>query len=302
LGDGSASSDPEPTHVYPDPGDYQIDLLVISDNGCRDSAVAPVRVIPAPLVDFGTQDVCLGFETQFVDLSTPVTGSIVQYDWSFGDGGSSNDQSPLYIYSSPGWFDVTLTVTSDSGCQTRLIRDDAIQIYPPPVAQFIDNAYEASDIYPVVNFTNLTGALGTYAWDFGDGYFSNEYSPAHEYDTVGQYEVQLIAIDQNGCVDTIIRRIDIRPTSNVYVPNSFTPNGDLKNDVFRVYTYNVANVSADIFDRWGLLIYHWDGLTGGWDGNVDGNAVQNDVYVYRIVTTDVNGKREERVGRVSVVR
>jgi len=128
------------------------------------------------------------------------------------------------------------------------------------------------------------------------------YSPVHTYDTVGAYEIVLIAIDLNGCVDTLRRGIDIRPTSNVYIPNTFTPNGDSKNDIFRAYTYNVVSVQGDIYDRWGLPIYHWDGLNSGWDGSVDGNAVQNDVYVYRIVTTDVNSKRQEHIGRVSIVR
>jgi gliding motility-associated-like protein len=254
------------------------------------------------MADFETQDVCFGLESPLSDLSSSPTGSIVSYSWNFGDGRTSTDQNNLHQYAAPGFYQVSLTVTTDSGCVNTLVRPNALQVYAPPPASFLDNAVLASDIYPIVNFTNQTGTLGTYSWDFGDGALSTEYSPTHEYASIGIYEVQMIAIDLNGCVDTLLRSIEIRPTSNVYIPNSFTPNGDLKNDLFQVYTYNVVSVNSQIFDRWGLEIFTWDGVSGGWDGTIEGQPVQNDVYVYRIVTTDVNNKREVHVGHVSLVR
>lgn len=302
FGDGTIATSSNPDHVYSADGYYQIDLRVTSEHGCLDSTVGLIRIVPRPIAEFATQNVCQGTQTQMTDLSYPVTGSIVSYNWTFGDGQTSGDQNPIHLYRNPGWYQVSLTVLSDSGCTTTLTRPNAVQIYANPDAHFGNNANLASDIYPIVNFTNQTAALGTYTWHFGDGATSNEYSPTHEYAEIGFYDVELYVIDENGCVDTIAERIEIRPTSNVYIPNSFSPNGDLRNDFFKTYSYNVVSVRAQIFDRWGLQIYEWDGLEGGWDGKVKGSPAQADTYVYRIVTTDVNNKQEVHIGHVSLVR
>ncbi len=302
FGDGGVDVQSNPEHIYSTPGFYPITLLVTSDQGCQDVTDGLIRIVPLPTADFETQDVCYGFETPLTDLSQTTTGSIVSYSWNLGDGTTSTDQNVTHIYQRPGYFDVSLTVTTDSGCVITVIRPNALNVFPPPPISFGDNASSASDIYPIVNFTNNTTTLGTYTWDFGDGSYSSDYSPTHEYAQVGVYEVQLIAVDLNGCVDTLVRRIEIRPTSNVYIPNAFSPNGDLKNDLFQVFSYNVSSITGQVFDRWGLQIYEWKGVNSGWDGTVDGAPVQSDVYVYRVVTTDVNNKREVHVGHVSLVR
>jgi len=302
FGDGNIGTLPSPSHTYSDQGEYPIHLLISSNHGCKDSTNAMIRIIPRPLVDFNTESACQGTSVQLTSLASPVTGSIVQYNWNFGDGMSSGDQDPLHFYSYSGWYEVSLSVVTDSGCTTTLSRPNALEIYRAPDALFTSSAEQASDIYPLINFVNGTGSQGTYLWDFGDSTFSTEYSPTHMYASVGAYDVQLIAIDMNGCVDSIYQRVEIRPSSTIYIPNAFTPNGDRKNDQFKVYTYNVVKLEAQVFDRWGLKVYEWDSLDGGWDGVVKGNPVQADVYVYRVSTVDVNNKRETRVGHVSLVR
>ncbi len=302
FGDGESGMVQSPSHTYDDPGHYPVNLLIASNHGCRDSIDGVIRIIPRPVADFSTENDCEGYPIQLTDLSYPVTGSIVQYLWSFGDGSTSVDQSPVHLYSSPGWYEVALTVVTDSGCATTLSRPNALQIYDAPDALFSSTDSEASDLYPLVNFNNQTGSQAFYYWNFGDGTTSQDYSPSHMYPGIGVYDVQLIAIDFNGCVDSILSRVEIRPTSTIYIPNAFTPNGDKRNDQFRIYTTNVVTLEAQIFDRWGLKVYEWNNLEGGWDGVVEGDPVQADVYVYRVSTVDVNNKRETRIGHVSLVR
>ena len=215
---------------------------------------------------------------------------------------SSTDQNPTHTYSSAGWFQVSLTATTDSGCISTLVRPNALKIYALPNAQFITNANESSDIFPQVNFFNQTSAQGIYFWNFGDGATSTDYSPTHLYATTGAYDVQLLTIDQNGCIDSTLLRIEIKPTSNVYIPNAFTPNGDTNNDFFKVYSYNVKDMKVQIYDRWGLKIIEWDSPLGAWDGRIDGSPAQADVYVYRVATVDINDKREVFIGHISLVR
>jgi gliding motility-associated-like protein len=302
LGDGSTSILPNPSNIYTDAGNYPVHLLVTSEHGCADSTDAIMRIAPRPVVDFQTENDCLGFPVDFTDMSNALTGPIVSYSWRFGDGNTSDQQNPQHLYYSSGWFEVSLTATTDSGCSSTLERSNALQIYQPPYANFSSNASVADDIYPLVNFYNQTGVSGQYFWNFGDGDTSTVYSPTHLYAEIGKYDVQLIAIDQKGCIDSTIIRIEIKPSSNVYIPNAFTPNGDSENDLFQVYSYNVKSMAVQIYDRWGIKIKEWQDVSGAWDGKVDGNPAQNDTYVYRVETVDVNDIKEVRVGHVSLIR
>ena len=302
FGDNGVSSLGNPTHAYQDPGVYPIHLLTTTDHGCQDSTDGIIRINPRPIIDFLAQDVCQGYEVNFSDLSDPVVGNFTYYNWNFGDGNSTSIQNPVHTYNAPGWYSVSLTATNDSGCTTTFLRPNALQIYPSPVADFTSNEAQATDFLPLVNFLNQTSTQGTFYWSFGDGDTSSVYSPTHIYANVGTYEVDLITIDLNGCIDSVTRFIEIRPSAEVYIPNAFTPNGDTKNDVFQVYTHNVTNVEVQIYDRWGLKIVEWNDVKGGWDGKVNGNPAQSDTYVYRVSTVDVNEKKEIHIGHVSLVR
>jgi gliding motility-associated-like protein len=302
FGDQSSSAEANPVHSCAQPGTYNLTLDVMTDHGCMDQTNGSIRIVPPPSVDFLTENACLGFIVDFTDRSFPSTGPVVQYSWDFGDGTGSIDQNPSHMYTQPGFYQVMFTATSDSGCSATLVRPNALQIYAPPVPSFTSNASQANDIIPQVDFLNLTQNSSFFYWNFGDGDTSTQYSPTHLYGEVGKYDVQLITVDQRGCVDSITIPIEIKPTSNVYIPNAFTPNGDARNDIFRVYTHNVDKVQVQIYDRWGLKIVEWNDVFGGWDGRVSGTPAQADTYVYRVSTTDINNKQEVFVGHVSLVR
>ena len=302
FGDNTSAIETNPSHSFALSGSYNIHLKIASDQGCHDSTDRLIRVVPNPVVDFSTENACLGYLVNLKDLSQPVTGAIVQYSWDFGDGSTSTVQDPKHAYLSSGSFQVALTATSDSGCSTTLVKPRALDIYALPSVSFSSNSSESSDIFPQVSFFNQTGSTGIYLWSFGDGDTSAQYAPTHMYPTTGFYDVWLTAVDLNGCIDSSVLKIEIKPTSNLYIPTAFTPNGDLQNDYFRVYSYNVKDVKVQIYDRWGLKIVEWSDPIGSWDGKLNGSPVQADVYVYRVSTVDVNEKREVRVGHVSLVR
>ncbi|MFN8165382.1 MAG: PKD domain-containing protein [Bacteroidia bacterium] len=302
FGDNGMSSSSSPLHAYSDPGAYTISLLITSDHGCLDSTYGSITVLPNPVVDFSTEDVCQGKDVNFTNMSTPSIGNIQSYNWNFGDGHTDPTENPIHTYSHSGFYNVSLTVVNDSGCTSTMLQPNAVHIFPLPAADFNSNSSEANDLIPMVNFVNTTSTAGLFFWSFGDGDTSMKYSPTHTYPSVGVYEVQLVTIDLNGCVDTTTRFIEIKPSSSVYIPNAFTPNGDTRNDIFQVYTWNVKDVDVSIYDRWGLKIVEWNNLNGGWDGSINGNPAQADTYVYRVSTVDVNDKKEVRVGHVSLVR
>ncbi|HVA97597.1 MAG TPA: gliding motility-associated C-terminal domain-containing protein, partial [Bacteroidia bacterium] len=81
------------------------------------------------------------------------------------------------------------------------------------------------------------------------------------------------------------------------------PNGDGKNDVFRVQSSNMTTFEAQIFDRWGIKVYAWDGPNGGWDGRSQSGVEETaGTYYYLITATGADGKQYQEKGFVTLVR
>jgi PKD repeat protein len=130
------------------------------------------------------------------------TGEISSYAWSFGDGGTSNAQHPVYEYTASGTYTVTLKVVGPGG-ENSLTRVNYISVaIPPPTAAF--TGFPLSGTVPLtVNFTNAsTGQFDSYLWDFGDGGSSSLSDPSHTYLDTGTFSVTLIVVGPSGA-DTL---------------------------------------------------------------------------------------------------
>lgn len=301
FGDGGSSSDQNSTHSYSSAATYPITLIVKSDFGCPDTTHSLVMIAPSPIPAFFAFDNCFGIPTQIINTSDTSSVPIQSYQWDFGDGTSYSGIYPNHQYLSSGTYDISLTVTAANGCIETFFQSNAATVFEEHPTNFLSDLGATSDIYPSVTFRNLTSSVLSSLWNFGDGTASTDFSPIHIYPGVGVYKIQLFTVDINGCMDSTTSTVEINNSSAIFIPNTFTPNADLKNDVFRVYTYNILDLEVQIFDRWGLLIYEWDNIGGGWNGKLNGNPVQDDVYVYRISSTDINNKHKVQYGKVSIV-
>ena len=195
FGDGSSSTETNPTHVFASGGTYAV-TLTASGLGGEDIQTHTVEVYTAVNADFSA-DVTSGIAPltlQFMDLST---GDYDTWLWDFGDGSSSAIMNPTYLYSNPGIYTVTLTVAGDGGSDTET-KINYITIYTPVSADF--SADVTSGIAPLtVQFTDLsTGDYGALAWDFGDGNTSVEANPSHVYTVAGTYTVTLTVSGDGG--------------------------------------------------------------------------------------------------------
>ena len=143
-----------------------------------------------------------------------------------------------------------------------------------------------------------------YTWQ--DGSHSSTYKVTQ----AGTYWVRAYFADYNiTTYDTInVMYKDCDTTEkivpDIYIPNSFTPNGDGKNDLFKVVSlYEFSEFKLTIFNRWGDMVFESEDINKGWDGTYKGKFVTYGVYVYQLTATIKDtGEQRKITGRVTVVR
>ncbi len=315
FGDGSpVFNNQDTSHLYAAGGAYSVQLLVVSNFGCKDSISKTVIVNPNPAVNFTVSDTS-GCETlcvSFQNLSSITSGVNAAVSWNFGSGtGSSNSQNPEYCYSNDSvyaanFFNVSLTVVSDSGCISTLSKNNYITVYPNPNAVFSVQPETASISDPVISITDLSAGADFWNWNFGDGsdtaYAINQLT--HTYADTGTYQITLITTTQFNCVDTAYHTIIIEPEFLFYIPNTFSPNDDGINETFSGKGIFISKYEMMIFDRWGNLIFYTDDINRPWDGSSNhGTEIsQQDVYIYSIKITDYKKRKHNYKGIVTLVK
>ena len=240
FGDGSAIvTDQNPEHTYATGGSYTITMIAGNPVGCADTLIKTISVFTVPQVDFTADTVCLFNITHFSNLTTDGT-PISSYQWDFGDGNTSYQQHPTYIYQDPGIFNVSLYVVNASGCDSTYIQQ--VVVSPFPVAAFsIDTACLGTP----TTFTDLSTGLPTeWIWDFGDGTIINGGpTEQHTYLTPGNYLVSMIVSGGGaGCSDQIYHIVTVNevPIAGGILPSSVCQDAGLN------FTDNSSMVSGSI--------------------------------------------------------
>lgn len=307
---GATGNTQAASYQYANTGTYSVQLNVVSDFGCADSAIIPVVVNPTPVVDFTLSDTagCSPLCFSFTDASSIASGTNTQWYWDLGDGNTSTSAASEHCYDNPDitpiQFSLSLTVVSDSGCTAILNKFDAVTVYPMPVANFSASPQVTTLNDPNVNFDNTSSSASSWLWDFGDGNNSILQNPStHTYSDTGTYNVSLIAGTDFGCTDTSYSTVIIEPDFTMYIPNAFTPNDNDINETFIPKCSFVDDFQMKIFDRWGNLVFETNDINVGWNGKTKkGTDAMPDVYVYSIKCIDILLKKHAYRGVVTLVR
>lgn len=300
------SNQTNPSVVYTSEGMYTVQLIATSDFGCIDSVSKNVNVWPTPQVDFSAGPLagCYPLDVVFDNLTTISSGT-VNYTWDFGDGSNSMTFEPNHVYPNGyNLYTVTLYAVSDHGCDTSITFNNYITVYPNPTAQFMHDPPYMTITDNGMQFINLSIGATTYDWDFGDGNGSSVENPYHFFADTGSYPITLITANQYGCMDTVQYTVIVKPDFTIYVPNSFTPNGDGVNDYFRIVGTGLVEAELLIFDRWGEPLAKLDKdqpFNIGWDGIYAGQPVKQDVYTYKLMVKDILGDLHEVHGHINVI-
>ena len=276
-------------------------------NGCTSPvATSSITVNPLPIATFSA-NITQGCNPLSVTLTADDVSN-TSYSWSTSNALTGAGSQTNLQFQMNGGFDVTLTTTLN-GCTVTEIIANYIQVDNYPIAAFEPSSTMFTEPNQTLNFMNNSLGALTYAWNFGDGGTSTEEGPNHTF--VGNelgVTVILTAISNLGCTDTAQYYIGYDPGLVYYIPNSFTPDGDMNNQVFTpIFTSGIDNYNYTfyVFNRWGEIIFESNDPSIGWDGSygVEGKDAEVGVYTYQIFIKIPNfDERKMIVGHVNLIR
>ena len=168
-----------------------------------------------------------------------------------------------------------------------------------PQAEFTLYPRETSINEPTIYVNDQSLFANYYEWSFGDGTDLHfDMDTEHHYENAGNYNIKLVVENEFGCTDSITKQVIIHPNFELFIPNSFTPDGDRINDTFGCKGYGISTYTISILNRWGELVFNSNDINIEWDGN---NSI-NGVYAYRIDIVDMIGKSHYFEGEISLLR
>ncbi|MBC7412753.1 MAG: PKD domain-containing protein [Bacteroidia bacterium] len=314
FGDGQSSILTNPTHAYAINNLYNANLLVVSNHGCRDSIVHPVKVLAKPQALFigDKLESCSPLCTQFSYIGTST--NITNYSWTFGNYATSTISNPNKCFENTSHttdnsYNVGLIVKNNLGCYDTAIIANYLTVWHNPLAAFTADPIVTTTYASEIEFTNTSVGANSYAWNFGDGTNSIKINPLHTFIDSGKYNIMLIATTIHNCKDTAYgSSITINAVAVLFIPNAFTPNADGVNDYFNIKAYGITEYTLDIFNRWGELIATIKDDNGTWKGGWDGTdqrnntACKQDVYVWQLYYKNIFNVRKNQAGIVTLVK
>ena len=293
FGDGSTGTGAQPQHAYAAAGPYTVTLTVTDNDGATSEAVSTTATIDpanqAPTADpngpyDGTVDVELTFDGSG---SNDRDGTIVSYDWEFGDGSTGTGVGPTHTYTTSGPFMVSLTVTDDAGAtDTATTTANFGEGNQPPLAD-ANGPYNGTAGVPVTfdgsGSTDPDGSIVAYDWDFGDGNTGTGVAPTHTYAAVGTYNVTLTVTDDTGATDSATSTATIGAVPQDPIAD---PNGPYSGTVGVPVTFDGSGSSDP--DGGALTAYDWDFGDGNTGTGVSPTHTYASVGTYTVTLTVVD--------------
>ena len=266
FGDGTTSTEQNPTHTYSSDGTYHVTLTVTDNNGgigSYDAYNINIKLTyqesnESPYADFGALYNSWNWKVIFSDISRDSDGYITSWYWDFGDGTTSTEQNPTHTYSSDGTKTISLTVwDDDDASDTRTYSINLITYLEDnshPKAGFgyaSSSVFDKKEIYFSDLSSDTDGSILSWSWDFGDGFKSTEQSPNHVYSSDGTYYVTLKVTDNAGSTDIF--------SENIEVPFEKIEEKAVKSTEIDGYQYYLTSTNNDSIPEFMTMKSDYDG-------------------------------------------
>jgi gliding motility-associated-like protein len=288
-------------------GIYTVTLAADYD-GCLDTAIHDIIVYGHPTVTIDVDTTgCVNYDAHFTATVDTAYNDLL-YNWTFGDGNTSNLEDPVNIYYTANTFSVTFQLVSLTGCKDTIIinKPNWITVYPVPTAGFTVEPTEQSIFFPHFYITQNPSPDVVDCWmDYDDGNLINACNNGwYTYLDTGHYNVTQYVYNNFGCPDTAIVPIVVRPEFVFNIPNTFTPNFDDLNEGFRGKGIGIKEYDFRIYDRWGRTLFKTNDQLEEWNGclNNHGIILPEDIYVYSVDIVDVFNEKHHYAGKVLLIK
>ena len=293
------------------PGLKTIKFFVRDKLGCKSDTTFKVNWQPAPKnVEIVPDKLfgCIPDKINFKFNAQPVDSATYKFDWTFGDGASSNQYNPSHLYTVPDIYSVKLQITSPLGCTKSRKNINWIKIRNKPKADFDYSPKFVTNINPTIQLENKSSEDTKYwSWYVGKKGYLNTENPTYSFVDTGYQTIRLNVRNTEGCIDSMTQTIYVEPSAAYFLPTAFTPNEDAMNDVFKatgLYFDLIKNFQFTILSRWGEVIFKTNDPQQGWNGlkNNTGEQSANGVYMYEILYTTPTGKQISKRDFVTLIR
>ncbi len=276
-------------------------VIVSDNNGCTKTVL--VTVPNATIDNFTTStDSTSCYGSDYNDGAVHISATSIQNSpYQFSLDNSIPQFSGDFFNVSAGAH--TITATNFNGCISTI---PAVVLQPLPI---IVDVVPDTVILPLgdvqqVQVTYLNASNVTYTWTPELGLSCTDcpnplVSPFFRQD----YVVTISMINGTStCYGSATLHADVLDPLPVFVPNSFTPNGDGNNDVFQIYGQGIKTIDLKIFNRWGELVYQSNNQFEGWDGTYKGQLQLPQVFTYAVKIVFLDDKKTNKKGTVTLVR
>lgn len=284
-------------YFSPETSSYAVVTATNTTTGCvvRDSILIEVAALPGILAP-ADDTLCSGSNLKLVGLAEQGTTL-------YWDNGHSN---PYNLSPEAGIHQYVLHAVSEEGC--TFSDTVTIFVYPVPTAAFEYSPHIIQEDGEEVTTINYSENATFFTWSINNEILSEEvnFSFTPENETQEAYLIKLTALNEFGCMDVAYGKVTRLTDNFVYIPNSFTPDGNEANNTFIPVFYHpdkVQDYKFEIFNRWGECIFRSGTPLESWDGTHKGLPVPNGVYTWKLHFNH-SGTSEDTslTGHVSLLR
>ncbi len=272
------------------------DVFALDADGCPSDTLT-IQINPMPEVELmanpteGCAPLCPEFSTS-LPISDPLIDTFMFYRY---------DSS--ICLETPKEHEIKMLVITPQGCIDTI--KTTLDVHPSATADFIFSPDSIAETIDQIEVFNLSTHNEFNEWRIDSVFYSNNEEPIFSDLDTGTFSIQLFANNSFLCNDSIEKILTILPSSNMFIPNAFTPNRDQINQTYGPVFEHLPKsdlYSFTIFDRWGGEVFHTNDPKIQWDGKTNNIAQPQGKYLYRISYAKQNKEKVRLKGHVILVR